>query len=61
MNDDGYLMMIRIVLRLWPLLILSGCGEPEGPREVPITRSGRPQSDIDAHAATKAPRAIATH
>jgi hypothetical protein len=61
MKDSGVFRMIRIVLPLWPLWILAGCGAPESPREVPITHSSHPPSEIDTHAATKAPRAIATH
>jgi hypothetical protein len=61
MKDSTRSILFRIVLRLWPLAILPGCGEPEGPREVPITRSSHPQPDPDGHPVTKAPRAIATH
>jgi hypothetical protein len=61
MKDSGFWLMIRIVVRFWPLWVLSGCGAPDSPREVPITRSSQPPSDIDTHAATKVPRAIATH
>jgi hypothetical protein len=65
MKDSGFLILvlIRIVTRLGPLLVLPGCAESDSPspREVPITRSSRPPSDIETPAATKAPRAIATH
>jgi hypothetical protein len=61
MKDSGTLVMVRIVLLLWPLVLLAGCGEPEGARDVPITKSTRAATDADARAATKAPRAIATH
>lgn len=53
--------MVRIVPLLWPLVLLAGCGAQEGARDVPITKSTRAATDIDARAATKAPRAIATH
>jgi hypothetical protein len=63
MKDSGFLIgvMIRIVSRLGLLLVLPGCGESDAPREVPITRSSQPPSDFETPAATKAPRAIATH
>jgi hypothetical protein len=61
MKDLGTLVMVRIVLLLWPLALLGGCGEPEGARDVSITKSTRAATDADARAATKAPRAIATH
>ena len=53
--------MARIVLLLWPMVLLAGCDEPDGVRDVPITKSTRATTDADARAATKAPRAIATH
>jgi hypothetical protein len=45
---------------------LAGCDSPEATRPeatrtVPITRSSAPTADVDTHAATRPPRAIATH
>jgi hypothetical protein len=61
MRSSRLLFLVRFLLGLSPLVSLAGCGEPEGPREVPITRSTPATTDKDAGAATKAPRAIATH
>jgi hypothetical protein len=60
-SDSLIQVMITIVLGFAPLLVLPGCGESDLPREVPITRSSQPPTDTESRAATKAPRAIATH
>jgi hypothetical protein len=61
MRSSSLPVIRRILPRLWPVVFLAGCGAPERPREVPITRSAPATPDDEARAPTKAPRAIATH
>ena len=57
-------MKSRTVLALFLLVIPdSGCGPSEegGAREVPTTTTPESKSAADPHAASRPPRAIATH
>jgi hypothetical protein len=55
--------MGRWVLILGLLPSLAGCVESKGARPVPVTpsRSDTAREEVDRHAVTKPPRAIATH
>ena len=55
--------MARVILLLCPLVGLIGCdqGETGGARRVSAVRDETSAAGTDPHAATRAPRAIATH
>ncbi len=53
--------MGRLLILLIPMACLAGCGGAEGMRTAPITKAATPGGDVDTHAETKPPRAIATH
>ena len=53
--------MLRTPAVLGLILGLAGCGQTPGAREVPVSKSQPDSPPTAPDAATKAPRAIATH